>query len=85
METEKTIVDRIADYCLRLLLDVVAGELDGKACTVSERIRAAVYLHRLYIEGDLQGEDIVEDWLSRAIREANLDGEDWCSIDGGCQ
>ena len=86
MENEKTIADRIGEYCLRLLLDVVAGELDGKSCTVSERLRAATYLHRMYIDGDLQGEEIAEDWLSQAIREAGLDCDlDWCEIDGGCQ
>lgn len=86
MENEyKTPADKIGEYCLRLILDVAAGELDGKACSVSERLRAAIYLHKMFLDGDLQCEDIPDDWLSEALKEAGLDCEiDWCKIDGGC-
>ena len=95
METEKATKealgeassDVIGKYAFRLIINVMLGELDGKTCTVSERLRAAIYLHKMYLDGDLISEDIPEDELSKAIRESGIDCElDWCELDGqGCE
>lgn len=60
---------QIVDDALKLLVDVMHGELDGRPTSITERIRAAVYLYRWYIGGDLMPpEDGPEDELSAAIK-----------------
>lgn len=83
METQKIAEEASADivgkYAFRLIINVMLGELDGKTCSVSERLRAAIYLHKMYLDGDLISEDIPEDELSKAIRESGIDCEfEWC-------
>ena len=62
---------------VKILHDVMRGELDGRPCTTSERIRAASLLMRWYLAGDLMGKDDDEDvdeW-SRAILEYKAEEE----------
>lgn len=61
----------IVDDCLRLLVDVLHGELDGHPCTTTERMRAAVFLYRWYLGGNLAVGDPADemDPLSAAIEE----------------
>lgn len=66
---------------VKLLHDVMRGELDGHPVTTSERIRAASLLMRWYLAGDLMlGDDDDDiDPLSRAVmdykREETEDAE----------
>ena len=60
-----------AEDIVRFLSQVVRGRIGGKKpATVTERIRAATVLLKLYQDGEiLTGEDEEEDALSAAIRK----------------
>ena len=59
------------DEVVKLLHDVMRGELDGHPVTTSERIRAASLLMRWYLAGDLMlgDDDDYIDPLSRAVMD----------------
>ena len=65
-----------ADDIIRFLSQVVRGKIGGKKpATVTERIRAATVLLKLYQDGEiLTAEEAEEDALSRAVREFEEEG-----------
>ena len=65
-----------AEDIICFLSQVVRGRIGGKKpATVTERIRAATVLLKLYQDGEiLSGEDEEEDALSRAVREFEEEG-----------
>ena len=65
-----------ADDIIRFLSQVVREKIGGKKpATVTERIRAATVLLKLYQDGEiLTAEEAEEDALSRAVREFEEEG-----------
>lgn len=65
-----------ADDIICFLSQVVRGKIGGKKpATVTERIRAATVLLKLYQDGEiLTAEEAEEDALSRAVREFEEEG-----------
>ena len=67
-----------ADEIIRFLSQVVRGRIGGKKrATVTERIRAATVLLKLYQDGEILFGDEEEDALSAAVRayEREKNGE----------
>ncbi|MBE6725672.1 MAG: hypothetical protein E7576_10875 [Ruminococcaceae bacterium] len=64
-----------AEDIIRFLSQVVRGRIGGKKpATVTERIRAATVLLKLYQEGEILMGDEEEDDLSAAIRQFREEG-----------
>lgn len=66
------------EEAVKILRDVMRGELDGRPVTTSERIRAASLLMRWYLAGDfmLDPDNDDLDPLSQAISDYKREAED---------